>query len=82
MELYPSAAVFGIIETVGVASESVHVSERCRNTAWRHGDRYLMQSLRKESPEVPVGVCRTHSGARIALDGMVQVRELQWPVSV
>ena len=77
VELDPRASVVFVVEAVRVASESVHVAEGGRNAARRHRDGHLMQRLGQQRPEVPVAVRAAQSGARVALDGVVQVGKLQ-----
>ena len=77
VELHPGAPVVLVVETVRVASESVHVAVRGRNAPRRHGDRHLMQRFGQQGPEIPVVVGRAQVGARVAFHGMVQVGEFQ-----
>ena len=77
VELHPEALVLGVDEAVGVAAEAVHVAEAARDAAIAHDDRDLVQRLGQQRPEVPVVVGAAHAGARIALDGVVEVGELQ-----
>ena len=60
-----------------MATEAVHVAERQGDAAWTHRDGHLMQCLGQEGPEVPVVRCAAHAGAWVALDGVVEVGELQ-----
>src|ERR1700731_860990 len=47
------------------------------DSAVGHDDGDLMECLWKKSPEVPVILSAPKTGARVALDGVVQVREAQ-----
>ena len=60
-----------------MAAETVHVAVRSGDTAIAHGNSHLMKRFGQRSPEVPVAVGAVHVGARIALDDVVQVGELQ-----
>src|ERR1700681_2640497 len=75
VELHPGALVLGIDHREGVTSEQMHMPEGPRNSAVGHDPRDLMQRLWKKSPEVPVVLSAPKTGARVALDGVVQVRE-------
>jgi len=77
MEFHPYPFVILVYETVGVASESMHVPVRQRDPSWTHGDGHLMQSLRKQCPEIPVVLSAPHTCARVSLYGVVEVRKLQ-----
>src|SRR6202790_5092860 len=55
----------------------MHMPEGPRNSAVGHDDGDLMQRLWKKSPEVPVVLSAPKTGAGVALDGVVQVREAQ-----
>src|ERR1700692_2135519 len=55
----------------------MHMPEGPRNSAVGHDDGDLMQRLRKKSPEVPVVLSAAQTGAGVALDGVVEVREAQ-----
>ena len=77
VELHPGALVVLIIEAVGVTAEAVHVAERQGYAARTHRDGDLVQCLGKEGPEVPVVRCAAHARAWVALDGVVEVGELQ-----
>ena len=60
-----------------LTAEQVHVAEGLGNTTIGHHDGHLVQRFRQERPEVPVVVGRAQTGARIALDRVVQVRKAQ-----
>jgi hypothetical protein len=45
------------------------------NSAVGHDDRDLMECLWKKSPEVPVILSAPKTGAGVALDSVVEVRE-------
>ena len=77
VELHPCAPVVGIDHREGVASEAMHMPEGLGNSAVGHDNRDLMECLGKKSPEVPVILSAPKTGARVALDGVVQVREAQ-----
>ena len=69
--------VFRIDERESMASISMHVPVGRRNSPVAHGNRYLMKSFRKQSPEIPVIARTAHIGSRIALQGMIQIRKFQ-----
>jgi hypothetical protein len=71
VEFDPDALVCGIEEAVRVAAEAMHVTEALRNASIAHDDSDLVQRLRQQCPEVPIIVGATHTGARIALDGVI-----------
>ena len=60
-----------------MAAEQVHVAEALRDAAIGHDDGDLVQRLGQQRPEIPVVVRAAQPGARVALDGMVEVREAQ-----
>src|SRR5713226_2190648 len=53
----------------------MHMPEGPRNSAVGHDDCDLMQRLWKKSPEVPVVLSTPKTGAGVAYDGVVQIRE-------
>src|SRR5712664_2822109 len=55
----------------------MHMSEGLWNSAVGHDDCDLMECLWKKSPEVPVVLSAAKTGAGIALDGVIEVRETQ-----
>src|SRR5260221_1818161 len=75
MELHPSALILGIDHREGVTSEAMHMPEGLWNSAVGHDDGDLMECLWKKSPEVPVILSAPQTGAGIALDRVVEVRE-------
>src|SRR6202140_1039572 len=75
VELHPSALVLRINHREGVTSEQMHMPEGLWNSAVGHDDCDLMQCLWKKSPEVPVVLSAPKTGAGVALDSVVQVRE-------
>ncbi len=77
VELHPDPLVLGIDHAEGMAAKSMHVAEGVRDTPIAHGDCHLVQSLRKRGPEVPVVLGAAHARLRVALNGVVQVRELE-----
>src|ERR1700722_202235 len=77
VELYPGALVLGIDHREGVTSKEMHVTKGLWNSTVGHNDGDLMKRLRKERPEVPVILRAAETGAGIALDGMVEIREAQ-----
>src|SRR6202521_318920 len=77
VELYPEALILSVEEAVGMAAEAVHMAPGPRDAALPHTDRDLMKRFRQQRPKIPVVVGAAHSGARIALYGMVQIGELQ-----
>src|SRR4029077_7803970 len=60
-----------------MAAEQVHVAEAFRDSAVGHDDGDLVKRLGEQRPEIPVVVRAAKPGARIALDGVVEVREAQ-----
>src|SRR5882757_8597801 len=60
-----------------MTAEKVHVAEAFRDAAIGHDDGDLMQCLREQRPKIPIVVRAAQPGARVALDGMVEVREPQ-----
>ena len=60
-----------------MAAETVHVPVRGRDAAIAHDHGDLVQCFGQQGPEVPVVRGAVHIGARVALDHMVQVRELE-----
>ncbi len=77
MELHPEPLTRVVVEAEGVAAESVHVAVAVRQTPVRHHDRHLVQGFGQVRPEVPVVLRAAEVGPGVALDRMVQVRELQ-----
>src|SRR5260370_30140178 len=77
VELHPSALVLGIDHREGVTSEAVHMPEGLWNSAVGHNDGDLMECLWKKSPEVPVILSAPKTGAGVALDRVVEVREAE-----
>ena len=60
-----------------MAGETVHVAVGCRNAAVAHDDGDLVQGFGQRGPEIPVVLGAAHVGARVALDRVVEVGELQ-----
>ena len=77
VELDPVALVLRIDEAEGVRAKAVHVAVAGGQAAVAHHDGDLVQRLGQRAPEVPVVFGAAQVGARVALDGMVQVRELE-----
>ena len=77
VELHPDAFVIGIDEAIGMTAETVHVAIGIRNATGAHGDGHLMERFGQKGPEIPVVVRAAHIGARVALDGVIQVRKFQ-----
>ena len=77
VEFDPDALIGGVDHREGVAAEEMHVTEASRDATVGHHNGHLVQRFRQERPEVPVVVGRAQTGARIALDRVVQVREAQ-----
>src|ERR1700726_3478974 len=77
VELHPSALVLGIDHREGVTSKAMHMPEGLWNPAFGHDDGDLMECLWKKSPEVPVILSAPKTGARVALDGVVEVGEAE-----
>ncbi len=77
VKLHPETLIVRTDEAVGVRPETVHMAVRRRNAAIAHDIGDLVQGLRQPGPEVPVIVGTAHVGARIALDGMIEVGEFQ-----
>ena len=76
VELDPDTLAFRVDHAVCMAAEPVHVAVGVGDPAVAHGDRHLVERLRKGCPEVPVVLCRPHVRLRVALDGAIEVREL------
>ena len=53
------------------------MAEAPRDAAVRHRDRHLVQRLRHQCPEIPIIVGAAHPGARVALDGVVEIGKAQ-----
>ncbi len=68
---------FALMKAEGVRGEAVHVAVSGGQAAVRHEDGDLMQRLGQQRPEVPVVFRAAHVCARIALDRVVEVGELQ-----
>src|SRR6202790_5136947 len=60
-----------------MTAETVHVSERARDAAIAHDDRYLVQCFRQLRKKIPVAFATAQPSARIAFDRMIQIGELQ-----
>ena len=77
VELDPEALVVRVEQAEGVAAKTVHVAVAARDTPVAHHDGDLVQRFGQQGPEVPVVLGAALVGARVALDGAVQVRELE-----
>src|ERR1700739_601031 len=77
MELYPNPLVLGVDHRERVASEAMHMPEGLRNSALGHDDGDMMERFGKKSPEVPVILSAAKTGAGIALDRVIEIREAQ-----
>jgi hypothetical protein len=55
VEFYPEPLVLRIDERVGVRAEAVDVAIALRQPAIRHQDCHLMQTFRRQRPEIPHG---------------------------
>ena len=77
VELDPVALVLRVDEAEGVAGEAVHVAVGGRNAAVAHDDGDLVQRFGQRGPEVPVVLRAAQVGARVALDRVVEVGELE-----
>ncbi|MPN01697.1 hypothetical protein SDC9_148908 [bioreactor metagenome] len=77
VELDPVTLIGGVDEAEGMRTEAVHVAVSGRDAAVGHDDGHLVQGFRQRGPEIPVVAGRAHVGARVALDGVVEVRELE-----
>src|SRR5947209_7695273 len=77
VELHPSALVLGIDHREGVTPEEMHMPEGLGNAAVRHDDCDLMEGLGQKRPEVPVILSAAQTGAGVALDRVVEVREAE-----
>ena len=77
VKLDPVAFVVGVDEAEGVAAETVHVPVGRRDAAVAHDDGDLVQRFRQRAPEIPVVLRAAEVGARVALDGVVEVGELE-----
>src|SRR5690625_1383631 len=76
MKLDPETLAIVVPEAVGVRTETMHVAIAFGYAAIAHGDGDLMQGFGQQGPEVPVVAGAAQVGARITLDGLVQVGEL------
>src|SRR6266851_590849 len=76
-ELHPETLVLRVDEAVRVAAKAVHMAERARDSTIAHDNGDLVQSLGEIRPEVPVAICAAHAGSRIALDGVIEIGELE-----
>jgi len=76
-ELHPEPLVLRADEALRVAAEAVHTTEGARDSTIAHDHSDLVQGLGDVSPEVPVAICAAHAGLRIALDGVVEIGELE-----
>src|SRR5712671_6117948 len=77
VELHPGALVLGIDHREGVTSEEMHIPEGLWNSAVGHDDCDLVERFRKKTPEVPVILSAPKTGAGVAFDSVVEVREAQ-----
>ena len=77
VELDPAALVPRVDEAEGVAAEAVHVAVGRRDAAVAHDDGDLVQCFGQRGPEVPVVLRAAQVGARVALDRVVEVGELE-----
>ena len=77
VELHPVALVPRVDEAESMAAETVHVAIAGRDATIRHDDGDLVQRLRQQGPEIPVALCAAQMGARVALDRVVEVGELE-----
>src|ERR1700730_236417 len=75
VELHPSALVLRIDHREGVTSEEMHMPEGLWNSTVGHDDGDLMERLWKKSPEIPVILSAPKTGAWVAFDSVVEVRE-------
>src|SRR5215468_5261064 len=75
VELHPRARVLRIDHREGVTSEAMHMPEGLWNAAVGHDDCDLMECLWQKRPEVPVILRAPKTGAGVALDSVVEVRE-------
>ncbi len=60
-----------------MASVSVHVAVRGRNTSVAHGDGNLMKSFGKTGPKIPVIIGTAQIGMRFVFYGVVQIGKFQ-----
>ncbi len=77
VEFHPGALIFGIDQAEGVGAKAVHVAVAGGDAALAHGDGHLVQRFGQRSPEIPVVLRAAHVGARIALDGVVEIGEFE-----
>ncbi len=77
VELDPGALPGGVDQAEGVAAEPVHVAVAQRDAPLAHRDGDLVERLGQQGPEVPVVLRAAQVGARVALHGVVQIRELE-----
>lgn len=77
MELDPNTFLGGVDHRKGVTAETVHMPEALRDAPVGHDDRHLVQRFGQQRPEIPVVIGRAQAGARVALDGVVEIRKTQ-----
>src|ERR1700688_3861723 len=75
VELHPGALALGIDHREGVTAEEMHIPEGLWNSAGGHDDCGLMECFWKKSPEVLVILSAPKTGAGVAFDSVVEVRE-------
>ena len=76
MVLHPEAFTRSVDPLVGVRSETVHVAPGLRDTAVTHQPGHLVSGLGTQSPEVPLHVVVTKTGAGQSLLRTNEVGEL------
>ncbi|MNP59319.1 hypothetical protein D3C76_1543060 [compost metagenome] len=76
-EFHPVPFVGCVDKAEGMAAKAMHVPITIRHAAVAHDDGDLVQGLWQVGPEVPVVLRAAHTGARVALHGVVEVRKIQ-----
>ena len=77
MEFNPETFIVGIDKTEGVATKTVHVTVRLRQTTVAEVDGQLVEGFRQLREEIPFVDWITQVGARVTFYHVVQVREFQ-----
>ena len=77
MEFDPKAFVLCVDKAESVRTKTMHMAIAGGDAAIRHDDGDLVQRLGQQGPKIPVVFGAAQIGARVAFDGMVQIRKLQ-----
>ena len=75
MKLDPETLAPGVDQRERMGAVSIDVADAHRQAAVGHQDRYLMQALRRQRPEIPHGGGRTQVGPRMAFLRVDEIRE-------